>query len=331
MTSTGKITDLRFGEYGVVLSDGEFAAPILQADSAASIEIYMQPGLISDSNTFLSFYPAGGPIKFSLNQRNTDLLVERTRKSPSGEQTLHGYADLFRKDTPILVTVTGSAAGTRIYRDGILAIEHSALTLSASDLAGRLIIGDRPFQNSSWSGHLWGLAIYHRALAAQEVLEHYRNWTRNHRPGTDKDPAPVGLFLFDEGQGAIIRNHAEDGPNLLIPARYTVLDEARFTPPSWSGWKDLLVNVGGFIPFGFCLCAYLSGRLTWASATTSAILIGFAASFLIEYLQAFLPTRDSDTTDVMTNTLGSILGALLYWNGILRSTFQRLVSRLASA
>ena len=91
------------------------------------------------------------------------------------------------------------------------------------------------------------------------------------------------------------------------------------------------MNVGGFIPFGFCLCAYLSGRLTWASATTSAILIGFAASFVIEYLQAFLPTRDSDTTDVMTNTLGSILGALLYWNGILRSTFQRLVSRLASA
>ena len=106
---------------------------------------------------------------------------------------------------------------------------------------------------------------------------------------------------------------------MSIPDRYLVLDQVLLRPfweafhPSSSGyWDDVLVNIAGFVPFGFLFCAYLSlaRRFKWPALV--AILLGFTVSLTIESLQVFLPTRDSDTTDVITNTLGTCFGVWLY-------------------
>ena len=75
---------------------------------------------------------------------------------------------------------------------------------------------------------------------------------------------------------------------------------------------DVLINIAGFIPVGFCFLAYFSVVRPIKRPTLAVLLFGFALSVTIEILQRFLPTRDSDMTDVITNTLGTFVGVTFH-------------------
>jgi glycopeptide antibiotics resistance protein len=97
-----------------------------------------------------------------------------------------------------------------------------------------------------------------------------------------------------------------------MPDRYVVAAKPLLSPPSFDNHTDIVANVIGFIPLGFTLCGYLSSRWGRGAGIVATVLLCGLLSLSIETFQWFLPTRDSDMTDVITNTMGAVGGALLY-------------------
>ena len=104
--------------------------------------------------------------------------------------------------------------------------------------------------------------------------------------------------------------------DLYIPVKYEVVDKIRLEP-FWeefeftrSYWSGNLKNIVGFLPLGFFFYFYFSTAYAPRKAALAAVALGAFVSLTIEVLQAFLPTRDSGTTDLITNTLGTCLGVL---------------------
>lgn len=74
---------------------------------------------------------------------------------------------------------------------------------------------------------------------------------------------------------------------------------------------DLLVNVVGYLPLGATLVLALYPRLRGAAAVIGATAIGALLSGWIEAIQTYLPARVASNVDLATNSLGTLLGAVL--------------------
>src|SRR5262249_54769687 len=157
--------------------------------------------------------------------------------------------------------------------------------------------------------------IYRRELSAAQVLRHYQTWMRVDRPEISEDERNIALYLFDEHGGDAVHDRARSGVNLDIPEKYVVLDKV-FLDPFWREfsmsrgyWRGVLKNIVGFIPFGCCFYARLSLRKV-PRAALATVVLGTLVSLTIEILQGYLPTRNSGTTDLFTNTLGTYIGVI---------------------
>jgi len=84
-----------------------------------------------------------------------------------------------------------------------------------------------------------------------------------------------------------------------------------------SSWKyhnflDFFLNFLLFVPFGFGLAAESRKRSqNWATGMFLALAGGCFVSYTIEFLQLYVPSRNSGWDDVFSNTLGSVGGFVL--------------------
>jgi hypothetical protein len=307
---------LRFRDPATVISVGTFAP---NGSAGRSLEIWVTPGLRDDSSTLLAFYDPKEPRGFTLHQSATDLELRLEpwvawRPPPMSHMYIDGA---FNDGARRLWAVTSGPAGTTIYRDGVKLRGPAAFFPSDHDFTGRLVIGTSPISNDSWLGVLGGLAIYNRSLTAEEVSRHFASWTKTGAPAISAEDACEALYLLDEHGGGILHTRLGSGNDLRVPAKYVLLNPTVIDPVwrafSWSRgfWTDALINVAGFVPFGFFFCALLSAKGFRRTVVITSVLGGLLSLF-IELTQVFLPTRDSSMSDLILNTAGSLLGAVLY-------------------
>jgi hypothetical protein len=308
---------LFFGKYGSIVSAASFKAHPLPS---CSLEILLEPKRVHSSGTILAFYwPENHIVPFSLHQSLGDLVLQRTSDDPLPHPSeVRVYVGgVFRHQKLVLVTLNSSQAGTTVYADGGLVKKFVDFRLSSQDLTGKLIVGDSPVIREDWSGQLAGLAVYDRELTQDEVAEHYENWTKGQQANLARSEGAVALYLFKEGGGSVVHDQVNPATDLLIPERFFLFDQQFLERPwdefrnDWDYWINNGINIFGFMPLGFFFYAYFSSVRRTKRAIAGTIGFGFAISLTIEVLQALLPTRDSGMTDLITNTLGSALGAIL--------------------
>lgn len=233
-----------------------------------------------------------------------------------------GLSKALPKDTDQFMTITSGIGGTSIYINGKLARAYPNYNV-LSGFAGapcQLVLGNSPNGSGYWAGYLSGLAIYNQTLTPSRVSKSYQEWIDKGSPSTPKDNGCVALYLFHEQKGTIVHNHIEGDsdlsmPEVFKPLRRSVLS-APWIPFNWdrSSLQDISINIVGFVPFGFIFAVFLCKmkHLRKSTLYLTTILIGLAFSLAIELIQVYLPSRDSSLTDVICNTIGTIVGLILF-------------------
>jgi hypothetical protein len=309
---------LRFGDHGIVLSRGSFEVKG-SPDGSCSIAIWLEPDAAFDTSVILDFYSPEDPWRFRIQQEDDSLRVLRDVSDEGGKVRTPevNVQHAFRGGVSVLIAVSATPESTSVYLNGALAKTSATLGLTSRDLRGEMIIGNSPVEYETWRGLLKGLAIYNRGLSALEMQQMYEAWKLGVADGSMEKSEPFALYLFNEHEGTVIRDQMASGPDLTIPVHFQTVGHA-FLRPFWKEyypgpgyWKDIGINIGGFVPFGFFFLAYLVMVRRAKKPVLTTILLGTATSLTIEVLQAFIPTRTSGTTDLITNTLGTALGAFL--------------------
>ena len=330
----GGESGLRFDGGGSLLSSKRFQFPDSETPAGTSLEIWFGPSQEKHDRALLSISTPENPEQFRLRQGGTSLLI---LQQPFGSSHHAGMTWLwvlhvFQTKESRFVTISSGTDGTSVYLDGVPAEKSTAFKITQKDLSGQLIVGTSPIVYDTWRGKLLGLALFGRELKPSEVSEHYQAWV-NGRSEIIENSQPVALYTYAERTGNIVHNQIASGPDLTIPATFRIPYKPFLKAP-WNEFypnlaylREVLINIAGFIPFGFFFCMLFSSGQPSQKTAVATIILGGLFSLTIEVLQVYIPMRDSGTTDIFTNTFGTVLGVILYGGGTLEVLLRRLESR----
>jgi len=292
--------------------------------NSITIELWLQPERESYDYAarILSFYDQQRTENMTLTQwKSTFIAQGRIRNRYPERYPKVGVKDALLKGVKRFFTITSGQEGTKIYIDGKLTGNSPKFNLLSEieGNIGQLILGNSSTGKQYWTGNLLGLAIYNRSLTEEEVLKSFENWEKNKKSLFQKEEGLISSYLFNEHSGTLAHDRV-GAHHLLIPSRFKVLKKTILVPP-WEDFRftrsylmDILTNILGFIPFGFFLSAYLwmrKPRSIFRLLLTTTVIAG-CMSLSIELSQVYLPTRNSQIMDIITNIIGTSIGTTLF-------------------
>ena len=310
---------LVFDHYGQIYSLGEWAMQPSPAEGRKqfSLEFWLQPQAgYQTYSDILCICSRGVDSDLIVGESGPDLVVIapfRNRDGTTSKRSLW-FDGAAEKVELRFLTVTSGPEGTVLYLDGKPWHADRYRDLLPERYSGQLVMGHSLSGEQGWRGVVHGLALYDHALSVQEVAVHYSHWQQNE---IEQLRTAAALYTFEAHTGNLIRNRAaSSAPDLIIPLTFRRfrLKPLEFPHPlKRSDIRDAMVNVLGFVPFGFYLYLYLRTVRDFSAkkAALCAISIGAVTSLTIELSQVFLPTRDSSALDLMNNIIGTLAGSLV--------------------
>jgi VanZ family protein len=297
-------------------------------DTSITLELWLRP-LIEAGNLphILTYYDGKTPDIFFVGQWKSHLIIRSRTDDPAARRHGKRYQEIglhnvLLKNQESFIAITSGPEGSAIYVNGKLAGTRPRHRFPAGNASAdvRLILGNSPTGESYWNGNLMGLAVYGRALSADQISRDYRSWLENDYATIKRSDGLMALYPFTERTGTQVHNEVNANDMLTIPERFAPLHRKFLSPPwpefPWnvSSAQDITINILGFIPFGFFFSALVMkpDRRKRPMFYIVPALLGIGTSLAIELSQAYLPTRDSSLTDVVMNALGTILGIVIF-------------------
>ena len=233
-------------------------------------------------------------------------------------KTINFYVrHVFHPGTLALVAISSGQTGTVVYVNGARAEYFPKFQITCSDLSANIVLGTSPVAYQPWSGEIKGFAVYAKELTPAEASQHYLTWTEPNRRRSADMEGVIARYTFTETSGREIHNEVASRPVLWIPPTFHIPNKPFLESPakefrnSGSYADEVVTNVAGFIPIGIAVCCYVAWTRNRWNAFFSTVAFCGLLSCAIEVLQYYIPKRGSGITDIITNTVGGALGALL--------------------
>jgi VanZ family protein len=80
--------------------------------------------------------------------------------------------------------------------------------------------------------------------------------------------------------------------------------------PRYITFDDVIINIAAYVPLGFLLARSFMRRVQHRRAVVLAMLASCLVSIGMESAQMFMPARIASNVDVLTNSIGGVIGAL---------------------
>jgi VanZ family protein len=302
-----------FGKHGILVSSGPLR-PGDMADSGCTLDLWVEPAQADAKGAILAAFSPANPRLLRVEQFSDGLAI---RSAAPGDPIRTGgaqlYADrIFVPGKAVLLTITSNSWGTKAFINGNLRRAVPNFRICHALVDGRLVAGTAADSDYGWRGQLTGIAIFSHVLSPEEIQRDSNTWAYHPGPALGNREGLIALYLFNEGRGNRVRDKVAGANSFYMPDRYLIVAKRFLSAPSFDNHTDMLANIIGFMPLGFTLCAYLlSSRWGKGTSIIATVLLCGLFSLVIEILQWFLPTRDSDMTDVIMNIVGAAGGALL--------------------
>lgn len=248
---------------------------------------------------------------FTIGQQNNDLIfrLRTTGNNLNGTAPEIKIPEVFADTTNKLILITYDGRFTKCF-------VNKKLILSTDKIHGSfdnwnknyaLVLGNEATRNRPWLGSIYYIRVYNKVI---NPLNHnqtnsiplidfnFKNECNNYIVNNSKKLSQIKLLIPKTFVPRV--NHFD-----LFPFRYWP-----FKALSLATFFTILFNVFLFYPIG------VGGWVLFKNLTNEGThpiiwvtFFGLLLSLLIEILQIYIPARDPNIVDVLTNSVGTWLGA----------------------